>query len=79
MTQLAHRRVVGLEHRLQLREHVFGLRRDVAIEFLSDPQLTLPEIANRLGFAEASSFQRAFKAWTGFAPGVYRLRQLAGS
>jgi AraC-like DNA-binding protein len=56
-----------------------NLRRDVAIEFLSDPQLTLPEIANRLGFAEASSFQRAFKAWTGLAPGVYRLRQLTGS
>ena len=48
------------------------LRRDVAIECLAQPELTLIAIANRLGFAEASTFHRAFKGWTGLAPGVYR-------
>lgn len=49
-----------------------GLRRDAAIEYLARPELTLPEIAERLGFSESSTFQRAFKQWTGVAPGEYR-------
>jgi len=48
------------------------LRRDAAIEYLARPELTLPEIAARLGFSEASTFHRAFKHWTGVAPGEYR-------
>ena len=49
------------------------LRRDAAIEFLLHTQLPLLEIANRVGFSEASTFHRAFKQWTGVAPGEYRL------
>lgn len=52
------------------------LRRDVAIEYLGRPELTLLDIANRLGFSEASTFHRAFKGWTGLAPGVYRQTRL---
>jgi AraC-like DNA-binding protein len=48
------------------------LRRDVAIAYLGQPELTLLDIANRLGFSEASTFHRAFKAWTGVSPGAYR-------
>lgn len=32
----------------------------------------VPEIAFLLGFSEQSSFQRAFKRWTGLPPGQYR-------
>lgn len=49
------------------------LRRDAAIEYLLQTQLPLLEIANRVGFSEASTFHRAFKQWTGVAPGEYRL------
>lgn len=49
------------------------LRRDAAIEYLLHTQLPLLEIANRVGFSEASTFHRAFKQWTGVAPGEYRL------
>ena len=52
------------------------LRRDAAIEYLARPELTLPEIAALLGFSEASTFHRAFKAWTGVAPGEYRHTRL---
>ena len=38
--------------------------------------LTLIDIANRLGFSEASTFHRAFKHWTGVAPGEYRQTRL---
>lgn len=47
-------------------------RRDAAIELLLHTPLALPEIAARLGFSEASTFHRAFKQWTGVAPGEYR-------
>ncbi len=53
------------------------LRRDVAIEYLARPELTLPDIANRLGFSEASTFHRAFKGWTGLSPGAYRQTRLS--
>ncbi len=47
-------------------------RRDAAIELLLHTPLALPDIAARLGFSEASTFHRAFKQWTGVAPGEYR-------
>ena len=48
------------------------LRRDAAIEYLLHTPLPLLDIANRVGFSEASTFHRAFKQWTGVAPGEYR-------
>jgi AraC-like DNA-binding protein len=55
------------------------LRRDAAIEYLARPDLTLIEIANLLGFSEASTFHRAFKKWTGVAPGEYRQSRLGAA
>ena len=52
------------------------LRRDAAIALLANPALSLLDIGLRLGFSEASTFHRAFKAWTGVAPGVYRQAHL---
>jgi len=54
-----------------LKDH---LRRDAAIEYLARPDMTLLDIADQLGFSEASTFHRAFKKWTGVAPGEYRQR-----
>ena len=45
-----------------------------AIEYLARPDMTLLDIADQLGFSEASTFHRAFKKWTGVAPGEYRQR-----
>jgi len=72
-----------LRRRLRDEGHGFqalkdALRRDAAIAHLAQPDLTLPEIAQRLGFSEASTFHRAFKKWTGVAPGEYRLTRIAG-
>jgi AraC-like DNA-binding protein len=53
-----------------------ALRRDTAIDHLSRPELTLVDIAQRLGFSEPSTFHRAFKKWTGVAPGEYRSTRL---
>lgn len=48
------------------------LRRDLAITYLSHTQRSVQDIALELGFAEPSAFHRAFKKWTGTAPGEYR-------
>jgi AraC-like DNA-binding protein len=48
------------------------VRRDLAIHRLADPGQSIEDIAAQLGFNDASSFHRAFRKWTGAAPGAYR-------
>jgi AraC-like DNA-binding protein len=52
------------------------LRRDLAIVRLVSPSVPLSKIANELGFSDSAVFQRAFKTWTGTAPGTYRQQRL---
>ena len=47
------------------------VREALAEEFLQNSHLSLTEIADRLGYAEASSFIHAFKRWKGHAPRAY--------
>lgn len=49
-----------------------SLRRDHAIVRLNTSKVSLNALAAELGFADVASFQRAFKGWTGSAPGAYR-------
>lgn len=48
------------------------LRRDTAIVRLNTSSVSLAELARELGFTDSAAFQRAFKSWTGAAPGTYR-------
>lgn len=50
------------------------LRRDIAIHHLSEGDMSVGDIAARLGFQDASAFYRAFRRWTGSQPGAYRSR-----
>ena len=68
-----------LSRRLREEGHSFqalkdDVRRDAAIALLQRPDLTLVDVASSVGFSEASTFHRAFKKWTGVAPGEYRQR-----
>lgn len=49
-----------------------GARRDAAIEFLTNPGLTVSDVAELVGFSDPSAFHRSFKRWTGLSPGSYR-------
>ncbi len=51
-----------------LRDEV---RREIAMERIQGGA-PISEIAHRLGFADAPSFHRAFRRWTGRSPGRYR-------
>jgi AraC-like DNA-binding protein len=53
-------------------ELVENIRRNLAIEYLQTTELSLEDIAARLGYADAPSFSHAFKRWTGNPPGALR-------
>lgn len=47
-------------------------RENLALLHLRDPGCSLAQISHLLGFADTSSFNRAFKRWTGLTPGQFR-------
>lgn len=49
-----------------------SVRKELAIVWLAEPQISFAEIAERLGFADTSSFYKAFRKWSGSNPGHYR-------
>jgi AraC-like DNA-binding protein len=50
-------------------------RREESARLLCDPKLHLIEVASRLGYAEQTSFTRAFRRWMGTTPGAWRSSQ----
>lgn len=55
-----------------LRALLSQARHQQATRHLANPQISIAEVAFLLGFAELSSFYRAFKGWTGMTPAAYR-------
>jgi AraC-like DNA-binding protein len=53
-------------------EVVDGLRRSLALEYLKDPGFSLAQIAWLLGYEGSTSFNHAFKRWTGRSPSAAR-------
>jgi len=53
-------------------EVVDSVRRSIAMTYLVESELGASEIAHRLGFADVSSFHRAFRRWTGRAVSSFR-------
>src|SRR5208337_639642 len=48
------------------------LRQSLAIEYVKEPGVSLSQIAWLLGYEEATSFNHAFRRWTGRSPSDVR-------
>ncbi len=78
-----HMSVATLRRRLSEEgQHYQGIkdsvRRELAIAWLAEANLNLGQVAERLGFADSSSFYKAFRKWFGCNPGQYRNLVLQG-
>ena len=47
-------------------------RTELAVHYVSRPELTIDAIAALMGFQDNSAFYRSFKKWTGVSPGQFR-------
>lgn len=55
-----------------------GLRHRLALQYVSEPERSMVDVAFMLGFSELSTFYRAFKRWTGITPQQYRRQVTPG-
>jgi len=56
-----------------------ALRRDIALSRLEKSDESVERIASNVGYADASTFFRAFTAWTGTSPSAWRSRSKRSS
>ena len=54
------------------REVLDTAKSRLAQAYLADPRVSVGEVAALLGFSDPSSFNRAFRRWTGHTPGRWR-------
>ncbi|RON42123.1 AraC family transcriptional regulator [Pseudomonas brassicacearum] len=65
------------EHQVEFRLLVEDVRRSLAEAYVAKDHYSLTEVALLLGYAECSSFSRAFRRWTQVSPQQYRLQAKA--
>jgi AraC-like DNA-binding protein len=61
-----------LEDGLTFQTLLDQVRCEMALALLKEREMTLSELAFRLGYSDLRPFARAFKRWTGTTPGSYR-------
>jgi AraC-like DNA-binding protein len=60
------------------RQMLNETRRELAEQYIRQGLHSVSEVTYLLGFADVSSFSRAFRSWTGASPSEFRDRSLAG-
>jgi AraC family transcriptional regulator of adaptative response / methylphosphotriester-DNA alkyltransferase methyltransferase len=58
--------------RTTFREHLTAVRMDVAAGLLAHRELTVREVAHRVGYRQPAQFAKAFRRRHGAAPSTYR-------
>ena len=66
----------NLQEKLKAEETTFrncleSVRKQIALDYLAKPDVTICDIAFMLGYSEQSAFNHAFKRWTGKNPKAY--------
>jgi len=61
------------EENISFQGLVDRLFRSVALEYLSNTEFTVEQIAARCGYQDVSNFRKAFKRWTGRTPSSFRV------
>lgn len=57
---------------LSFQELLDQLRSAHALRLLAQPELSVEQVAEQVGYSSAANFHRAFRRWTGTAPGAFR-------
>jgi|HubBroStandDraft_2_1064218.scaffolds.fasta_scaffold26099_3 AraC-like DNA-binding protein len=60
------------EEGTSLQELVDTVRAELSLSLLGDSDLSLAEVADRLGYASLGAFSRAFRRWRGLSPAAHR-------
>ena len=68
-----HRRLA--EDGLSYQSILDGMRRSLATELLENTHMAIDQVAERVGFSDATSFRKAFKKWTSHSPSDFRPRR----
>jgi len=81
VARMLHVSVRTLQRRLgesgtTFREVADAVHGQLAEAHLADPGVSIAEVAFLLGFSDQSSFNRAFRRWTGESPGRWRRRRV---
>lgn len=75
MSERTLRRKLSGEN-ISYRQIVQDVRRDSCDIHLKDPNVSLAQFAQKLGYSEQSAFSHAFRGWHGMTPGQYaKLKQ----
>lgn len=64
-------RRLGDEH-TTFKQLLDDTRRELALQYIRDPSVTITEMTYLLGYSEPANFSRAFKRWTGSSPSAVR-------
>ena len=59
------------------REHLTAVRMERAAELLTVRQLTVRDVARRVGYRQPAQFAKAFRRHHGVSPSAYRAQQLS--
>ena len=61
------------------RALVDDVRREMARSYLSDPELSLAQVAYLIGYGDQSAFSNSFRRWTGQSPRRFRSQRWAAA
>ena len=60
------------DERTTFKQLLDETRRELALQYIRDPAVSINEMAYLLGYSEPANFSRAFKRWTGQSPRAMR-------